>query len=107
MSNITIIAICITIGLICNVLGGIILIIMEGRGMDWIDVNDAEPQEDEVYLITWYGYLLGTKTREFIEIAEYDGAEWCVDHIAKRGYKDIRVTAWMPLPDPYKQEVEE
>lgn len=70
---------------------------------EWIDVKKDEPQEDEAYLISWYGYLLDEKTRSYVEIAEYDGA-WLVDHIEKRGYKNIVVTAWMPLPDPYKEE---
>lgn len=73
---------------------------------DWIDAKKNVPEENEVYLVSWYGYLLGTKTRSYVEIAEYDGT-WLVDHIEKRGYKNVVVTAWMPLPDPYKQEVKE
>ena len=118
MSNITIITICLAIFSICGMICGCALVvstIMEGKKMDWaddwmgewIDVKKEEPQEDEAYLISWYGYLLDAKTRSYVEIAEYDGAEWLVDHIEKRGYKNVVVTAWMPLPEPYKPESED
>ena len=64
--------------------------------------NTGDPEHEE-YLITWTGTLNGYPTRPFIEIAEYDGT-WIVNHIEDRGYKDIEVTAWMPLPEPYKGE---
>lgn len=66
---------------------------------DW---NTDIPEEGE-YIITWTGTLNGYPTKPFLEIAEFNSG-WDVHHIEKRGYRDVEVTAWMPLPEPYKGE---
>ncbi len=59
-----------------------------------------DPDEPGEYYITWTAELNGKETRPFIEIAEYTG-EWLVSHIEKLGYMNVRVRAWMRLPDAY------
>ena len=61
----------------------------------WIDVNDRLPEDSEDVLICsqW-----GT-----IDIGWYCKGEWVSEHIT---YDYDNIIAWMPLPEPYKKEVE-
>lgn len=62
----------------------------------WISVSERLPEEDGEYLATIYDM---DENYEYIDIAELEDGKWC--------YKPyILVKAWMPLPEPYKQEVE-
>ena len=69
------------------------------REMYW-DWYTDDPDEPGEYYITWTAVLGDKETRPFIEIAEFDG-EWDVEHIIKRGYKNVTVKAWMRLPEDY------
>lgn len=81
----------------------------EGHG--WIPVSEREPEEYGEYLITW---TTSQSKRPFIAICEgevtgeYDHEknrfklEWLLDDYIKN-YPDVKVTAWMPLPEPYKE----
>ena len=77
----------------------------------WIDVKDRVPEENGDYLITWTGIVWpnGTKrSKPIISIAEYefyepeDYEDWSTNDFEY--YHDIKVLAWMPLPEPYKGE---
>ena len=63
--------------------------------------NIEDPEFWGEYFITWRGKIGGVKMGPFIEIAEFDSG-WDVRHIEQRGYSDIEVLAWMPLPETYK-----
>ena len=81
----------------------------------WVPVSERLPEEYGEYLITW---TTSTSKKPFISICEceetlvYDHehnrfkVEWLLDDYIK-GYPDIEVVAYMPLPEPYKAESEE
>jgi len=81
----------------------------------WIPVSERLPEEPGEYLIVWTGILgeHGTKrTRPLMSIAEYEiydpenYADWITTMYEFEYYHDIKVLAWMPLPEPYKAESE-
>lgn len=62
----------------------------------WIPVEDGLPEEDGRYLVTRYDDVTNT---EFIDILWYEENLWWNRHSTG----DYAVTAWMPLPSPYKE----
>ena len=68
------------------------------------------PEKSGEYLVTWTGVLTGftKRTRPLVSIAEYEIHEFenYEDWITTEGdfepYSDIKVLAWMPLVEPYK-----
>lgn len=74
---------------------------------DWQPVSDGIMPDEGLYLITWEGTWNTYKPMRdrWIELAEYfivDGeGQWSLDHIAIRGFKDIKVIAWMDLPEKW------
>ena len=82
----------------------------------WIPTDERLPEEPGEYLIVWTGILgeHGTKrTRPLMSIAEYEiydpenYADWITTMYEFEYYHDIKVLAWMPLPEPYRAESEE
>ena len=74
-----------------------VLDIAEGNG--W---QTDKPEEPGDYYITWTGELGDKVFGPFIEITEYcDDGTWDTDLISERGYKNVTVKAWMPLPKVY------
>lgn len=82
----------------------------------WITVSERLPEESGEYLITWTG-ILGEhgekRTKPLLGIAEYEIYEpenyedWITTENEFEHYRDIKVSAWMPLPEPYMTESEE
>ena len=78
----------------------------------WIPISERLPEEYGEYLITWTTSQI---KRPFIGISEgevtseYDYEhnrfkfEWLLEDYIKN-YPDVKVIAWMPLPEPYKTE---
>lgn len=72
----------------------------------WISVKDKLPMIEDEYLITFTArYGRNLRTRPLIAICEYGEYKgqyyWNTDALE---YSDIEVTAWMPLPAPYREE---
>ena len=77
----------------------------------WIPVSERLPEEYGEYLITW---TTSQSKRPFIGISEgevtseYDHEhnrfkfEWLLEDYIKN-YPDVKVIAWMPSPEPYKE----
>ena len=57
---------------------------------EWIPVSERLPEEDTRYLVTTSG-----TNNDIIDIAYYTEGIW---------HKASRIKAWMPLPEPYKEE---
>ena len=73
----------------------------------WIPVSERLPKEPFGCIVSYHGFMLtpyGEREYDAIypELLGYDGTDWnnsegeCVDNM-------IDVTAWMPLPEPYKE----
>lgn len=79
----------------------------------WIDVNERLPEEYGEYMITW---VSDYTNKPLISIAEYEITddfdrkncrflgEWLFDEYMS-AYTNIKVIAWMPLPEPYKADM--
>ena len=65
----------------------------------WIPVSE-KPKKDGRYQVTRYDYVANT---EFIDILWYEENLWWNRHSTG----DYAVTAWTPLPEPYKERREE
>lgn len=86
----------------------------------WIPVSERLPEKYGEYMITWttsysmvgghHGLFLGIAEYEIL--GEYDHennrfkGEWLLEDYVKT-YPDVKVIAWMPLPEPYKVEPQE
>jgi len=66
----------------------------------WIPCSERLPEKDGRYQVTRYDYVANT---EFIDILWYEENLWWNRHSTG----DYAVTAWMPLPEPYKERREE
>lgn len=77
---------------------------------DWQPIEDGNPAPGD-YFITWEGKVneAGYINR-YIEIAEFyyedewdkESGRWNLEHIEARNYTDIKVVAWMELPDAWR-----
>lgn len=82
----------------------------------WIPVSERLPEESGEYLITWTG-ILGEhgekRTKPLLGIAEYEIYEpenyedWITTENEFEHYRDIKVSAWMPLPKPFEPQERE
>ena len=63
----------------------------------WIPVSERLPEKNDVYLVAVNSW--GCPTRDVDGFMAHTDRKWEV-------YGN-KVVAWMPLPEPYKQEVEE
>ena len=78
---------------------------LQEQERNWIPVTERLPEEGYGVLATVNGKHNNTTFIDALEIAEYDSDEgWIIE-----GYLDWinpDVTAWMPLPEPYKESEE-
>lgn len=86
----------------------------------WIPVSERLPKELEPVNITWVNhnpqsYYANIKEKPFTATGVYFNGQWywwstlCTDILAEYSHNysdiiddDIEITAWMPLPEPYK-----
>ncbi len=66
----------------------------------WIPCSERLPEENGFYLVTYDGEICG-ENESFTGLTEYENGKWVDDE------EDYQcVLAWMPLPEPYKAEME-
>lgn len=69
----------------------------------WIPVTEKLPDDDIAKFVT-----IDIDVPDYIslvtDVAYYDGGEWYL--CGGRGKLCLEVTAWMPLPKPYRRELE-
>ena len=86
----------------------------------WIPCSERLPEDLEIVNITWVNhrpmnYYADIKDKPFVATAIHHNDKWwwyspiCEDMLAEYGKSecdkmdaDIEVTAWMPLPEPWK-----
>ena len=84
----------------------------------WIPCSERLPEEYGEYMITWTtSHSMVNGKYSLLGIAEYElsgeydhennrfRGEWLLEDYIKN-YPNVKVTAWMPLPEPYKAESE-
>ena len=89
-----------------------------GNRSEWIPVSKREPEEYGEYMITWTTSHSMAGGKGLIGDAEYEltneydheknrfKGEWLLPEYIQN-YPDVKVIAWMPLPEPYKAESED
>lgn len=91
----------------------------------WIPVSERLPKDLEPVNITWVNhnpesYYADIKDKPFTATGVYFNGQWywwstlCTDILAEYGHNyddviddDIEITAWMPLPEPYRESEED
>lgn len=69
----------------------------------WIPVSERLPEEYGNYLISLADGNVDIGT--YAEFSRVDWSKWtCCDADGMRYINDEAIIAWMPLPDPYKEE---
>ena len=72
----------------------------------WIPVSERLPEDGYGVLVTVNGKHNNITFVDALEIAEYDGDfGWIVEGYPQ--WTDTNVTAWQPLPEPYKEGEQE
>ena len=82
----------------------------------WIPVSEDLPKKYGEYYITWVSSDINKPCISICEceISEFDfnhernrfNVNWLLDDYIK-AYHDVRVIAWMPLPEPYEPQESE
>ena len=76
------------------------------RWYDWTLVTEDEPDEDDIYYVTWED----DHKHRYVGLCEYDADDkrWMVEEMtqAHDGWtKSVEVVAWMACPEAYEDEV--
>lgn len=71
--------------------------------MEWISVKDKlPPKGEEMVLAVVHGYREGTVPMSAVGMARHTSEDgWILEEFPK--LNNIRVTHWMPLPEPPKE----
>ena len=79
---------------------------LQEQERNWIPVTERLPEDGYGVLVTVNGKHNNITFEDALEIAEYDNIEgWIIEGYLD--WLDPNVTAWMPLPEPYKESEEE
>lgn len=78
--------------------------------MEWIPVNKKLPKDGQDCIVTSFGLIrLATYASDLFEVDEYDfnqqkGKAGFFDYDNEYGFYELdSVTAWIPLPEPYRK----
>ena len=69
---------------------------------EWIDIDVELPKDDKYILLSFNNFNLPVIGR--YEEDENGGAFYIGDELETCVSQDLIVNAWMPLPDPYREE---
>ena len=72
----------------------------------WIPVTESLPEDADSVLVTYQGYDIPFTNQYFVDVAWFLNGQFThIDQRKKTVYGNV--TAWMPLPAPYKKEGDE
>lgn len=71
---------------------------------DWISVKDRLPEEEKEVLVARFWVDEKNKKTCYVEIAEHIGEDWVSDSDEYKICRHYDPYAWMPLPEPPKEE---
>lgn len=76
------------------------------RRTEWVPVKDMLPEDGEMCITAWVHQHRSCPYPHYYGLAIWDATEekWDIEETAK---EDIDVLAWMPLPEPYKEDDKE
>lgn len=80
----------------------------EYRG-GWIRSEDRMPEDDEDVLV-WFEYFRFGEYQRLFQMAGIGRTwrgEWSGFVNGSSGWRDLRIIAWQPLPEPYREEQED
>ncbi len=83
------------------------LVVFLSKMPRWIPVNEKLPNLDDYGSIVWQREVLITGYESFDDTKEPFVSEACVEDVIDKHMYNTIITAWMPLPKPYKAEIEE
>jgi hypothetical protein len=71
---------------------------------EWIPVSEKLPEKYDDVLVCFEYFRFGEYNCLFktIGIGTLCDDSWMVNH--ETGWRQLRVIAWMPLPEPYREE---
>lgn len=81
----------------------------ETKNNGWIRSEDQMPEDDEDVLV-WFEYFrFGEYQRLFqtTGIGRTWRGEWSEFVNGSSGWRDLKIIAWQPLPEPYREEQED
>lgn len=75
----------------------------------WIRSEDRMPEDDEDVLV-WFEYFRFGEYQRLFQMAGIGRTwrgEWSGFVNGSSGWRDLRIIAWQPLPEPYREEQED
>lgn len=73
----------------------------------WIPCSERMPENDMEEVLVWFEYFRYGEYNRLFQMAGTSHTfrgEWSGFVNGSSGWKDLRIIAWMPLPEPYKGE---
>ena len=81
--------------------------LVRAERMKWIPCSERMPENDMEEVLVWFEYFrYGEYNRLFqmVGTSHTFRGEWSGFINGSSGWRDLRIIAWMPLPEPYKGE---
>lgn len=75
--------------------------LLRAERMKWIPCSERMPENDMEEVLVWFEY---NQLFQTVGTSHTFRGEWSNFVNGSSGWKDLRIIAWMPLPEPYKGE---
>lgn len=91
-----------------EVVGALDMAIQALEQQRWIPVSERLPEDGRTVLVWFEYYRYGDYNRLFqtFGLSYAYGGHWSEFVNGESGWKDLRIIAWMPLPQPYAESEE-
>ena len=85
-----------------NVFGSIERMLKKHLRPSW--VTEYLPENDGEYFVTW---TTSATEKHLVGVCEYSEGEGWILEPYMQAYPDVRIKAWMEMPKPYRENVDE